>query len=1096
MLSVNARAEQKRFEEFDIGNKYMGIAMNPPFGTAGRTAVDHIAKAFDHLRDGGRIVAIMPEGSALDKFNKWYEDTTEAKLVKIMSLPSVVFNRAGTSVKTRVVIIDKVEDEAQRNSDYSQVDIEAQDIGEFFDKIENISVRDRATAKPLFPTKKANPLSSRDSILPVSVQANTKAESTEDLVGSLPIEKIYHTKRQQDIFIVKPSVRLSTNDYNRVSNSAKYKGGWYSRAWGNAPAGFAFETVEKAEAFANEYPKVFKRESSPEGVDGYNSGEPSAIETASDQTDGTRFRRAVSPREAAEKRYVRAAPSSDPKARAMQAETEVAYAYNLTPTTVQQAQDAARGIYDNDRLSAQSDLLAGRQDKGDVNVDAQRMAVDKIAVDDLTVSAVSDPSDNNKVATAMLAIWRWYERGTDVARAMQLRFDPCNTPEGRRAWILRTILAPSKVEGEIIKKAQDTQEAITKLMVRAKLARSVLDMLKRKGKDVSTLTSAQLMDDVFVAQLLQDIAVTRSGWGDMVHEWWRNAILSAPTTNIVNAVGNFGNAAIEAFVQRPVEALMNVLGKNADAATFRSNNAMYKAIVPSLSNANKAFLQAWVTEKNVTGPGASKLEESDAAIKGQLGKIVRMPQRLMSATDEWFKTVFMAMLTADYATREFDKLVKEGKRIEADRDAYVSAQVSPKSGAYVKAWAETLRWSFQQKPGRMAASIMHWRNDPQFGFLLKFIFPFVKTPANIISTGIRKTPINALPYMYNLMKGNYKGGEAMRLGAEQAVGMVLMMSLYAMMKGDDDELNRPRITGSRKSSAFSPKGAKESEMQNAPPMSIRVGDKWISYARLEPMATMVSTMVDALTAFDQAKDGKYADIPATVFSSIRGNLADKTFLQGVGNLVSIVEGDEFAMQKAVTSTLAGFNPNIIRSTARAFDPYIRDMKNRDKGPDYVKTVAERFGQTVMPAEANAPIPKMDRTGKPIERNGGGLYNAVVPFKVQDATKTTKIDAMVKRWNDRAEGGDRWWPSTPEPEKAKVGREEIAMTPGEYVEYQKVVGTIAQKMLANQSFNYDNPAERDILKLKKIYEEARKVGRERVRPQMIRRWKSEKTGLQK
>jgi len=1353
MLSVNARAEQKRFEDFDIGNKYMGIAMNPPFGTAGRTAVDHIAKAFDHLRDDGRIAAIMPEGSALDKFNKWYEDTPEARLVKVISLPSVVFNRAGTSVKTRVVIIDKVDDEARRNDNYSQIEIEANDIGEFFDKIENISVQNRTEAKPLFPTKKTNPLGSRYSILPVSVQVETKAESIDDPVGSLPIEKIYHTKREQDIYIVKPSIRLPTNEYNRISNSAKYKGGWYSRAWGNAPAGFAFETVEKAEAFAKEYPKVFKRESSPEGVDGYNSVEPAANSTESDirfsidqsgkqyynvdanlepETEvsdvlisriagirrqlvenkkpgrdtptlrlvkplhdneasnvvqmeraaikeierifdkkivfvdgGTSFGALFShmnsdiivvnarskrpylqligheishaiqlenkplfdemtlalsplffgsqktidivnekygrklnrdevedlarevfadalgenftnqsfwdavaeknpslfkrladfisnwvdkvlsawngpkyettpffsdankvteilsntivkygeqtqafnsimfrkprpnPKVDAENRYVRAAPSTDPLARAMQAETEVSYAYNLTPTTVQQAQDAARGIYDNDRLLAQSDLLAGRQDRGDVNTDAQRMAVDKIAVDDLTVSAVSDPSDNNKVATAMLAIWRWYERGTDVARAMQLRFDPCNTPEGRRAWILRTILAPSKVEAEIIKKAQDTNEAITKLMVRAKLARSVLDMLKRKGKDVSTLTSAQLMDDVFVAQLLQDIAVARSGWGDMVHEWWRNAILSAPTTNIVNAVGNAGHAALEAFVQRPVEALMNVIAKNPDAATFVSNKAMYKAIMPSLSNANKAFLMAWKTEKNVTGPGSSKLEESDAAIAGTPGKTIRIPQRLMSATDEWFKTVFMAMLTADYATREFDRLVKEGKKAEADRDAYVSAQVSPKSGAYVKAWAETLRWSFQQKPGRMAASIMHWRNDPQFGFLLKFIFPFVKTPANIIATGIRKTPINALPYMYNLMKGNYKSGEAMRLGAEQAVGFVLMMSLYAMMKGDDDdELNRPRITGNRKSSAFSPKGSKESEMQNSPPMSIRVGDKWISYARLEPMATMVSTMVDALTAWDQAKDGKYADIPATLFASIRGNLADKTFLQGVGNLVSIVEGDEFAMQKAVTSTLAGFNPNLIRSTARAFDPYIRDMKNRDKGTGYVKTVAERFGQTVMPAEANAPIPKLDKAGQPIEREGGGLYNAVVPFKVQDATKTTKIDAMVKRWNANADSGDRWWPSTPEPEKAKVGREEIAMTPGEYVEYQKIAGTFAEKVLANQSFNYDNPTERDILKLKKIYEEARRVGRERIRPQMVRRWRSEKRGLQK
>jgi hypothetical protein len=100
--------------------------------------------------------------------------------------------------------------------------------------------------------------------------------------------------------------------------------------------------------------------------------------------------------------------------------------------------------------------------------------------------------------------------------------------------------------------------------------------------------------------------------------------------------------------------------------------------------------------------------------------------------------------------------------------------------------------------------------------------------------------------------------------------------------------------------------------------------------------------------------------------------------------------------------------------------------------------------------------------------------------------------MVKRWNDKVDSGDRWWPSTPEPEKAKVGKEEIAMTPEEYVEYQKIVGTIAERILGNQSFNYENPSERDILKLKKIYEEARKAGRDRIRPQMVRRWRSEQS----
>lgn len=64
------------FEDLHVSNKYDAIVMNPPFGSAGRTAIDHLAKAATHLRDGGRIVALIPRGPAADaKFEKWlYED--------------------------------------------------------------------------------------------------------------------------------------------------------------------------------------------------------------------------------------------------------------------------------------------------------------------------------------------------------------------------------------------------------------------------------------------------------------------------------------------------------------------------------------------------------------------------------------------------------------------------------------------------------------------------------------------------------------------------------------------------------------------------------------------------------------------------------------------------------------------------------------------------------------------------------------------------------------------------------------------------------------------------------------------------------------
>lgn len=58
---------QGTFEEHSLVNKYDVILMNPPFGVGGKTAAEHIAKAYLHLRKGGRIVAIVPDGPGMQK---------------------------------------------------------------------------------------------------------------------------------------------------------------------------------------------------------------------------------------------------------------------------------------------------------------------------------------------------------------------------------------------------------------------------------------------------------------------------------------------------------------------------------------------------------------------------------------------------------------------------------------------------------------------------------------------------------------------------------------------------------------------------------------------------------------------------------------------------------------------------------------------------------------------------------------------------------------------------------------------------------------------------------------------------------------------
>lgn len=156
---AGAKVVESTFENFDLHNKFDGIAMNPPFGHGGKTAVEHVAKAYQHLKDGGRLIAIIPDGPAGQKhFDKWFYGDPEAKrkadrgiadgvLMADIHLPSVTFDRAGTNVNTHMVVIDKYTDEGTRQVAEAEargrIDIAADDVSELFDRIEGMDMPER-----------------------------------------------------------------------------------------------------------------------------------------------------------------------------------------------------------------------------------------------------------------------------------------------------------------------------------------------------------------------------------------------------------------------------------------------------------------------------------------------------------------------------------------------------------------------------------------------------------------------------------------------------------------------------------------------------------------------------------------------------------------------------------------------------------------------------------------------------------------------------------------------------------------------------------------------------------------------------------------
>ena len=122
------------FENYDISNKHDVVVMNPPFGTAGATAIAHLGKAFKHLEEGGRVVAIIPRGSTDKKFDKWIEGEKTAVLRAEVELPDILFEQAGTRVVCRVVVVDKISNEAMRAKAGS---VDKWDLGGHYDKIED-----------------------------------------------------------------------------------------------------------------------------------------------------------------------------------------------------------------------------------------------------------------------------------------------------------------------------------------------------------------------------------------------------------------------------------------------------------------------------------------------------------------------------------------------------------------------------------------------------------------------------------------------------------------------------------------------------------------------------------------------------------------------------------------------------------------------------------------------------------------------------------------------------------------------------------------------------------------------------------------------
>ncbi len=248
LKAPGARVVVDRFENLHITNKYDAIVMNPPFGTGGKTAIDHLKKAIDHLANGGRIVALLPLGQGAKRFEDLVDSDLWLRnglvLRATIDLPSVTFERAGTTINAFVAVIEKQTDAAVRNEIGPPRHREltgAENIGELFDRLEHMQFESRAV-----PLTKEPAYSDDKPTAPVEPEKDASVIS-----GHLMrLGQTVHAKTGEDLYTATLAKRVDPAQFKIFNMTAKKFGGWFSpyNARGAIP-GFQFKSHEARDNF-------------------------------------------------------------------------------------------------------------------------------------------------------------------------------------------------------------------------------------------------------------------------------------------------------------------------------------------------------------------------------------------------------------------------------------------------------------------------------------------------------------------------------------------------------------------------------------------------------------------------------------------------------------------------------------------------------------------------------------------------------------------------------------------------------------------------------------------------------------------------------
>lgn len=507
--------------------------------------------------------------------------------------------------------------------------------------------------------------------------------------------------------------------------------------------------------------------------------------------------------------------------------------------------------------------------------------------------------------------------------------------------VLKTLL-----EGVVTKElgVSVSSEEITKI---SKISKKIDKAEKSLGNDLGSPTKIKEHIDFFKAKAEMDkyiqSRIPSNKLKVLTGTIGRGMMLASIKSPVLNIGSNIEVGFSEALSRRIANGVLKGTNKKLATDFVKMANKIYQETGYDISRMSTIYDSGYggtrVLGNVVHSQGKGKIRKVGRLIEDVVFK------QLMGAPD----VVFASAHFADSVNLNARKMAK-GNMKKAEKLMNDSMRLNPltSEGKALREQgildAEVATWTDSTWASKTSLGIRKILNEVSGDLRAgDYLLPFIKTTANVISTGMDYAGVGIPKAMFkvvNMMKtGDIKNQQAWS-GAIRDVtrsGLGLTLGLIIASSLDDDDFI----------GAYDPSRAQIEQLKNSNYNAFRVGDKWISTDWLGPLSVTVSAMMYAR---------KYGKTGAEkTFQYGKGVLSSAQSIPGISDIYDYVRTSSYSKNKTleeatgetgtylIDQVSSRLIPSILNDFARGTDKFERKTS---KGVEALKAKIPGLRQTL------------------------------------------------------------------------------------------------------------------------------------------------------